>query len=450
MYLTLRFFWATAGLVLVFVTAFFVPALLRAGQAGVALLAALVLADTLLLWRTRGGALHGTRDVPDPLSLGERNPVRLRVASTYPFSTRVRVIDEVPVAFQHRSDGAEIPLAPHGEATLEYTLRPVTRGAYGFGHLNLFAASPLGLVLRRFRAAAPAEARVYPSLPQMTRYSFLAVSDRLREAGVRRVRRVGQTVEFDQIRAYVPGDDRRTVNWRATARRGLLGASSAGAPGGGLLVNQFQEERAQPVVAALDMGRAMRSPFEGLTLLDHAVNAALALLATALARHDRAGLVAFDRAVRVVVRPERAPGQQRRLLEALYRLAPAYTDPSYEALLVTVLTQLRQRSLVLLFANFDTVEGMRRQLPCLRRVARAHRLVVVLFENTGIRELLVTPPQRLEDVYVRTVAEGLAAQKREIARTLERHGIGALLTRPETLTVDALNRYLQIKASGPF
>ena len=174
------------------------------------------------------------------------------------------------------------------------------------------------------------------------------------------------------------------------------------------------------------------------------------LLNTALRTHDRAGLVAFDREVAAVVPPDRRRGQLGALLDALYRLDPAYTDPSYEGLYAALRERLRGRSLVLLFANFDTVAGLERQLPYLRGIARTHRLVVVLFENTGIRDLLAAPAERLEDVYVKATAEALAVEKREVARTLERHGIGAVLTTPEHLTVDAVNRYLQVKAQGAF
>ena len=431
-----------AGLVIGFVLSYFWEPLFFLFLGGVGGLALALVADVLLLWTTRRGGLTGSRTVPEKLSLGDPNPIHLTVASSYPFPSRVAVLDEVPIQFQKRDAGTEITVPGRSEASMTYTLRPTERGSYAFGHLNLFASSPLGLVLRRFRESAPQDAKVYPSILQMQRFAFLATSNRLEEVGVKRVRRLGQTMEFDQIRAYVPGDDRRTVNWKATARRGGAGVE--------LMVNQYQEERAQPVVAALDMGRTMRSPFEGLTLLDHAINTSLVLLNTALIKTDKAGLVTFDQQVRTVLRPSRRPGTLPAILEALYRQEPGFRDPDYEGLYRTLRGDLRQRSLVLLFTNFDTVAGLERQLPALRQIAKLHRLVVVLFENTGIRELLGARSERLEDVYAKTVAEGLALEKREIARTLERWGIGALLTRPESLTVDAVNRYLQLKARGAF
>ena len=426
-----------------FIVAFFWEPLLAAGQVAAAVLALGVLADVLALY-TLGGRLEGARVVPAKLSMGDANEVAVSVRNRYPFATRVVAIDEVPVQFQARDAGTTLRVAARSETAFRYTLRPTTRGAYGFGWLLLYATGPLGLARRRFRAAPGGEAVVYPSILQMQRYAFLATSDRLQEAGVRRVRRLGQTMEFDQVRAYVPGDDRRSVNWKATARRGETAGAAT------LFVNTYQEERAQPVVAALDMGRAMRAPFDGLTLVDHAVNASLVLLNTALLTDDRAGLVAFDQEVRTVLRPTRTPATLPTILDALYRLEPGFRDPSFEALYGALRHQIRQRSLVLLFTNIDTVAGLERQLPYLRQIARMHRLCVVLFENTGIRELLGARSERLEDVYVKAVAEGLALETREVARTLERVGIGALVTRPETVTSDAVNRYLQIRSRGAF
>ncbi|MDX1419786.1 MAG: DUF58 domain-containing protein [Rubricoccaceae bacterium] len=442
LYLSKRFFGGIAGLAGLCVVGYWLPVVFQTAQVGVGVFVAAALADAVLRWG-RGG-LDGERDVPPQLSNGDLNVIRLTVQSRYRFPVRVRVLDEVPVQFQVRDGGSVERLGPGEAKRLRYTLRPTERGAYRFGALNLYAASPLGLLLRRFWAAEAAEAAVYPSILQMHRFAFLATSNRLEEVGVKKVRRVGQTMEFDQIRAYVPGDDRRTVNWKATARR-------SGGPGGlHLMVNQYEEERAQPVYAVLDMGRTMRAPFGGLTLLDHAVNASLVLLNIALQKGDKAGLVAFNEGVRATLPASRRRGQLGRLLEALYRLDTTFLDPSFEALLATMEHAVRQRGLVLLFTNFETRSGMRRQLPYLRRIARRHRLVVVFFENTGLRALLDRPARREEDVYVKAFAEGLEVEKREIARELERHGIGALLTTPEALTVDAINRYVQLKARGPF
>lgn len=454
LFLTRRFFEVGFALAALFIAGYFWTPILWVARAGAFAFAVLVTADALMLWAGRQIGLTGSRDLDDKLSMGDENEVRVTVENRYPYPIHARVLDEAPVQFQQRDAGRSVALAPRGRddarKVVAYTLRPTERGAYGFGHLLLYAATPIGLVNRRFKAAPPREVAVYPSILQMRKYAFLAESNRLEEAGLKRVRRLGQTMEFDQVRAYVPGDDRRTINWKATARRGMAHGGIGVGAGPSLLVNQYEEERAQPVIAALDMGRAMRSPFEGMTLLDHAINASLVLLNTALIKSDRAGLVTFDHEVRTVLPPGRGRAQLSRILESLYRQAPSYRDPSYEALYGAIRSRLKRRGLVLLFANFDTRAGMERQLPYLSRIAKSHRLVVVFFENTGIRDLLRQPAERLEDVYVKTTAQSLAMEKREIARALERRGIGSLLTTPEALTVDAVNRYLLLKARGAF
>ena len=180
-------------------------------------------------------------------------------------------------------------------------------------------------------------------------------------------------MEFDQIREYVPGDDPRTINWQATARRG------------GLHVNQYQDERSQPVYAVIDMGRTMEAPFEGMTLLDHAINAALVVLNTALLKNDRAGLVTFGTGVETVVRAERRPAHIYRILDALYKQETSFREPNFEALYATVRQHVHGRGLLLLFTNFETRAGLERQLPYLRALARSHLVVVVFFENTGLQ-----------------------------------------------------------------
>ncbi|MEL6443304.1 MAG: DUF58 domain-containing protein [Bacteroidota bacterium] len=443
LYAPTRLFAVLGTIVGLFVLGYWVPFVEGVTRLAVYGLVVAVLVDAVLLWR--GGDRSGLaleREVPDKLSNGDPNPVAVRVVSRYPFPVRVRLIDEVPVQFQERTLDFRFPLMPGAAHTVDYAVRPVERGVYHFGAINAYVASPIGLLLRRIRAEADQEVKVYPSFLQMRRWAFLAESNRLAEVGVKRVRRIGHTMEFDQIREYVPGDDRRAINWKATARSGDL------RHGGTLMVNQYQDERAQPIYAVIDMGRAMRDPFDGMTLVDHAINATLVLLNVALLKNDKAGLVTFDARMKTVLPASRRRTQLPRLLEALYAQQPGFQDPNFEALYATVRRQLPQRGLLLLFTNLQTRASLDRRLPLLRAIARQHRLVVVFFENTALRDLRGRPAERVSEVYVKTVAEQFAYEQEEVARTLQRHGIGALLTTPETLTVDTINRYLALKARG--
>jgi uncharacterized protein (DUF58 family) len=434
LYLAPALFWCLGALALLAAASYWVPPLFLLVPPLALMLGGALLADVLLLW-TRG-SVRASRDVADRLSNGDPNPVVLKVASGYPFAVPVTVIDEAPEQFQLRDLRFEARLAARGRVAFEYTLRPVERGAYQFGDVLVYATGPLRLAIRRFRAPAGREVKVYPAFLQMQRFALLATSNRLAEVGVKRIRRVGRSMEFDQVREYVTGDDPRTVNWKATARRRDL------------MVNQFQEERSQPVYALIDMGRHMRSAFGGLTLLDHAINASLILLNTALIKGDRAGLITFGSEVETVLPAERRPAQRFRILEALYRQQTRFQEPNYEALFATVRRRVSGRALLLLFTDFQTVDGLQRQLPALRLLARTHVVVAVFFENVGLQELRRQRAMDVEGVYTKAVVEKLDAEKRAIVHELNRHGVQALLTHPETLTVDALNRYLEIKARG--
>ena len=441
-YATARPFRALGALVAVFVLGHFFPPAAAMGRIGVLALGVALAVDAWALWSS-GGGLRSRRTLPEKLSNGDPNPVELAVTSAFRFPCRVLVLDEPPAAFVAadptlRAHRFGATLAPGETAAFAYDVRPTERGAFSWGAVNAYAAGPLGLLQRRFRDGNEEGRPVYPSIIQMRRYAFLAATNRLTEAGVRPVRRRGHAHEFDRLRDYAPGDDVRRINWKATARR-------QGRPGGGLVTNEYHDERQQPLYAALDMGRAMREAFDGLTLLDHSINAALALLNVALIRGDKAGLFAFGKTVEAVV-PAAGGGRQRvRLLEALHALAPTFEEPGYGALYAAVRARMPKRGLFLLFTNFETRTSLRRRLPHLKALARRHRVVVIFFENVGVQGLIERPATRPEDVYVKAQADQLAEERRAVLETLQQAGIGALLTTPDALTVDAINRYLVLR-----
>ena len=435
LYLSRRLYAVLIGVAVLFVAGYFAPVLATVARAALLAVGVLAALDLVLLFRTPAG-VRARRDTPERLSNGDPNPLRLYLENSYPFAARLAVLDELPVQFQARDAAHRLMLPSGAQKTLEYVVRPTRRGEYVFGALNVYAASPLGLAERRFRFDEGRMVPVYPSFLQMRRYELLAASDRLEEAGVKKQRRLGHTMEFDHIRAYVAGDDRRTVNWKATARRGAL------------MVNQYRDERAQPVYCVLDAGRVMKLPFDGLTLLDHSINAALVLANIALSKHDRAGLLTFSHEVGRVVPAERRSGQIRTIQEALYNVETDFLESSYEKLLAAVRRTCRQRGLLLLFTNFETRSGAERRLPYLRALARRHMVVAIFFENTALRGLLDARPETTEGIYVKALAEQFAAEKREVVALLRQCGIESVLTPPQDLSVRTINKYLELKARG--
>jgi uncharacterized protein (DUF58 family) len=430
--LTMRWYAAMATCSGLFVLAFFFPILFTP----VALITLAVVVGTILdyfLIFIRRGAITATRSMPPRFSLGDQNTVRISLQNGYAFEASILLIDELPVQFQERSWRQTFKISAHGRHNISYQLRPTSRGEYGFGHLLAYITSPLGLVRRRFRTGSEAVVKVYPSFLHLRHYQLMAVADNP-VTGAKKVRRVGHSMEFEKIKSYVQGDDIRSINWKASARSGDL------------MVNMYTDARQQLIYCFLDKGRAMKMPFDGLSLLDHSINAALALLNVAVIRQDKAGLITFSRKVADVVAADRRSGQMGVLLEALYRQETDFQESDYEALWMQTHRRLTQRSFILLFTNFETMSSLERQLSYLRRMARRHLLCVVFFQNTLLKTIHESQPDTVEGIYIKTIAERFDFEKRQIVKELRRHGILSILTTPQSLSVDVINKYLELKA----
>jgi len=391
--------------------------------------------DAILLFLLDGG-VRAERTCPERLSNGDANKIEISIHNDFKFRSTIRIIDEVPVQLQIRDFLKATVIEAESSRNFSYSLRPVERGEYHFGDIICLAESPLKLLRRRFAAPAVQMVPVYPSFIQMRRYEMMAISNRLSEVGIKRIRRLGHTMEFDQIREYVPGDDIRTINWQATARKTSL------------MVNSYEDERSQHIYSVINMGRVMQMPFDGLSLLDYAINASLVISNIAMRKQDKAGVITFSNQVNDFLKAQRQPAHMARILELLYRQETQFKESDYEALFLSMLKRLTQRSLILLFSNFETLSGLRRQLASMQRLARHHVLVVVFFENIEMTKLLQQHAVSTEDIYLHTIARQFSFEKRQIVKELQRYGIHSILTAPENLTVNAINKYLYLKARG--
>jgi len=408
------------------------PWLGRLPHIAMGVLMSMLALDYLLLFLRNG--INASRKTPERLSNGDRNQLQVLTQNRYPFPVVLEVVDELPFQFQERDFSFRFPLAAGQRKTHAYHLRPVKRGEYAFGALNAYAGSLIGLVMRRYRFDMGKTIPVFPSFLQMRRYQLMAISNRLSEIGVKKIRRVGHSMEFEQIRDYVPGDDIRTVNWKATARRNQM------------MVNSFTEEKSQQVYCVIDKGRVMKMPFDGLSLLDHSINASVVLSNVALLKQDKAGIITFSEQIGDFLPASGKVAQMNSILELLHRQKTRYLESDFEKLYAHMKRRITQRSLVMLFTNFESLNALQRQLPYLRRIARNHLLMVVFFENSLLAEQMREPAGSLEEVYRRTIAAKFAFEKKQIVRELQQHGILTLLTAPEQLTVNAVNRYLELKS----
>jgi uncharacterized protein (DUF58 family) len=374
------------------------------------------------------------RIVNERLNLGFDNTINLSVRNSFPFPVSVRLIDELPVQFQDRSFSKYAKIPASGRQVQEYVLKPVTRGEYYFERILCYVRSPLGLLQRRCISEVSQMAKVYPATKYLRQYQLLALSDSNQYAGSKKIRKIGHSMEFEQIKEYVPGDDIRTINWKATARKGSV------------MVNNYIDARSQQIYCLVDKGRTMKMPFDGMSLLDYSINAALIFLNIALLKQDRAGLITFSSKMNDVIAAERSSTQISKINEALYRQTTDFSDSNYESLTAMVYRKLSHRSFLLLFTNFETMSSLERQLPFLKRLASRHLLCVVFFQNTLLKEIHEGQPDTMEGIYIKTIAERFDFEKKQIVKELRRHGILSVLTTPEGLTVDVINKYLELKA----
>lgn len=421
-------------IIVLFIISFNVSWLFTLAQFLLLTFAVLVALDYMILF-FRGKDISAQRLLADRFSNGDENKVRLRVANHYPFRARLKIIDEIPVQFQQRDFLLHITLNGDEEQELEYSLYPKERGEYIFHDIHVFVQSPLELVVKRVTIKAEEMVKVLPSFLLLRQFELLAHSSNLAEAGSKKIRKIGHSLEFEQIKEYVAGDDIRSINWKATARKG-----------GQLMVNNYTDERSQHVYCVIDKGRVMKMPFEGMTLLDYAINATLILSRVALIRQDKAGLITFADHIGHFLPADRKAGQMSQILDTLYNEQTHFMETDFEKLYVLLRTRVTQRGFIILFTNFESLSGLQRQLPYIRGIARNHLLLVVFFENTELRQLTDQRADNIESLYVKTIAEKFAYEKKLIVKELQQHGIFTILTAPQHLTVNTVNKYLELKA----
>lgn len=435
LYINNFFFYTLIGVGFFFVLAFFFPKLFNAARYLFFVLMVFLVLDILVLFLS-DHPIEAERDLAEKLSNGDENPIVIKIRNFYTFPVWANVIDEIPFQFQVRNFGIRRLIKAASADEFSYSLRPTKRGEYHFGKLNVFIASPLRLVSRRFSFDDKRMVPTYPSYIQLRKYDLLAFSNHLSQYGVKRIRRIGHTMEFEQIKEYVSGDDIRTLNWKATAKKNNF------------MVNQFQDEKSQSVYMVIDKGRVMKMPFNQLSLLDYAINASLVLANVILKKQDRAGMFSFSKKVANRVMAEKRSGQMEKILENLYNVTTDYFESDYGRLYAEIRKSINHRSLIVLYTNFETLDGLHRQLRYLKGIAKHHLLMVVFFQNTELDSIINTKSRSIHEVYDKVVAEKFLFEKRLIVNELKKYGIHSVLTTPENLTLDTINKYLEIKSRG--
>jgi len=436
LFFTKRLYVSFGIVVLCFVFAFIYPWIHLVGLLLLWTLILLLLADIVILFANKKGIEVHRKTKYQKLSNGDDNDFLISIQNYYSFPVQVKILDEIPIQFQKRDFVFSRKLKIQEIQEITYKLRPVSRGEYHFGNSIAFVSNIIGLAERRYIFQNSEMLPSYPSFLKLRQYELMAFTDRLTDVGIKKLRKIGLSSEFDNIKEYVIGNDVRTINWKATARKNQL------------MVNHFRDERAQQVYSIIDMGRIMKMPFEELSLLDYSINASLVLSHISFIKQDKPGLITFSNTIQNSVAADRKGNQLFRLQEALYNAKTGFQESNYEVLLNHIRTKITQRSLLLLFTNFETLSGLKRQLKYIRQLAKHHLVVVIIFENTELHNLLNTKATNTSEIYSQTIAKKFDYEKMQITYELQKLGIQCVYTKPQQLTVNTLNKYLELKSRG--
>ena len=421
----------------------FVPLSLSWGRPGLRWLAlaydAALLAAAFLDARTSRlpAGLEIFREFGGRFHIGAETEVRVRVENRTPRAYRLRLKDEYPHEFALLSPReAELRVGPQESQALAYELRPVRRGRFEFGRVAVRARTRLGLAWREHLAGEPASVKVYPNVRRAREAELKALGARSLVAAQRRAAWRGEGRDFESLREYVPGDELRHVSWSATARRGRL------------TTRQYQIERDQTVLIALDAGRLMTARVGHETKFDTAIHAALALMSAARRAGDHAGLLVFGRRVVSYVPPAKGREQVDRVLEALHAVEPELIEPSYTRAFEFVAANCKRRALVVLLTDLVDEEGSRELLASLRLLRPRHLPLVTTIADRDLRSSVRDAPADLPDLFAQSVAEEIMLQRESALRLVEAQGGLALDVTAGALVPSLLETYIRVKERG--
>jgi len=437
-YIKPLFYYLIGLSVVLFVLAFSWPKLFILAKISLLIIFIIAFLDAYILNKQKN-KIHCTRQVLEKLSLGDDQQVKYTIENQSDLNLDVALFDELPFQFQYRKKITNNLIHAQEEIEDIFFIRPTERGVYNFGRLHCYISNPkIGLIQKRITINSPFTVEVHPSIIQMRKYELQVFSKTASLSGIRKVRKIGENDEFEHIRSYIQGDNIKSLNWKATSRKNQL------------MINQFQNSRSQMVYCIIDKGRSMKMPFYGLTLLDHAINSALVISNIILKKYDKVGLITFSDRIGAVVNAKATKNQLEYISRKLYDQKTGFKESNIELLFHTIRKQITRRSILLFFTNFEQTYDLNRNLSYLRSIAKKHLLIVILFQNTELVETSQMECEKKSDIYLKTFANRMLVEKKEIERKMNINGIQTILTKPEDLSINVINKYLEIKSKRMF
>jgi len=376
------------------------------------------------------------RTLSKQLNLGDANSVRLFVRNNTNFKLSFKLYEGYPVEMQKRSFAFKSNLSSKEELEFSYEFVPKKRGVVIFRKPFFMISSFFNLANRGIYIAEEQVIKVYPSILQLKKYELLVFHHQRSNLGIKRIRRLGNNSEFEQIKEYVQGDEMRMINWKATSRTNVL------------MTNIYQEQKSQSVFCVLDKSRMMQVESEELSLLDYSINSILAFSNVLLKNGDKVGLITFSYKIDTQLPANKNKLQMQKILNALYNQQTEFKNANYELILQSIRQTVKTRSLIVLFTNFETETAFNRVLPYLLQISQKHVLVVVLFENEDLKSLAFDPPKTIRGVYQNIVAEQMINVTLKLVHRLQQNNIQTIYTTSENLSIKTINKYLELKAKG--
>ncbi|MEW6213454.1 MAG: DUF58 domain-containing protein [Acidobacteriota bacterium] len=378
-----------------------------------------------------------TRELEDRFAMGADNPVEIKINNTGHRRVTFRVKDEYPAQMDLLNPREAQLTVPAGRSrTWSYALLPTARGNYEFGNTIIRFRSRLGLLWKQASYPTARSVKVYPDIREAKKNELYAHRNRRPEPGLRRLRLKGQGREFESLREFVIGDEIRHISWPVTARRGKL------------ITRQYTIERSQNIVVMLDTGRLMTARIGRLSKLDHAINAALSIAYVAAAGGDNIGLVVFSRRVISYLPPRRGHDQVNRVMESLYNIEPQMIEPSYARAFNFFNESCHRRSLVIILTDLVDRDASAELLAHTSKLVPRHLPLIVTIGDTDLGELIRARPDKPADVYRQSVAERILHQREEALSRIRRAGGLALDVPAGRLSLELVNKYLDVKERG--
>jgi uncharacterized protein (DUF58 family) len=377
------------------------------------------------------------REFEGRFAVGAATEVRVRVSNHTARAVLLKVKDEYPPLM--KLDGlreARLRVEAQTSAALVYNLTPPKRGRFEFGHIAVRYLSRLGLVWVEAQLIGPVTVKVYPNMARAREVELKALGARSLVASHRKTSWRGEGREFESLRDYVRGDELRHVSWTATARRGKL------------VTRQYQIERDQTILIALDAGRLMTARIENETKLDSAVHATLALMSAAARGGDNAGLMVFSRRIKTYLPPQRGREHMEAALEALHAVEPEMVEPSYARAFEFIAANCKRRALVVVLTDLVDEEGSRDLLTSLRILRPRHLPLIVTIADRDLKAAVTDEPETTLDLFTQSVAEEIILQRETALRLVEAQGGLALDVTAAALAPSLLETYLRVKERG--